>query len=420
MLPNGTLLVGAGIGLLGLAAYVQLAVAGRSLQATDMAALAVLWSIVFAVAPGLFLPLEQEMTRLVAARRAAGEPIGSVLFKGLGLAGVAVVILFAVAFAAQDPIADALFHGNNSLVWITCAALGAHAVAHTTRGVLAGLGRFGWYGSQLALDGVVRLAGTALVAGTASVEMFAWVIVLAPTLSVLATFAPIVRASAPGPQLPWAELSGRLGLLTAAAFLNQLMINVAVVNAQLLSPGDASIAVALLAAMVLVRIPVFMFGALHPTLLAGATTAVAQKDWPALRLLSRRAILAVTAMVAVIAMVLIPFGPRLSVWLFNAPADLTSADFLLLSVGVVAYLCSFVFGQITVALHRHGAQALCWVAGIVFLFAVNLLPLSVSLRVELGFAGGSLITAGLLAAVVYRSIPVSTKTVVLYPEVARQ
>ena len=55
-----------------------------------------------------------------------------------------------------------------------------------------------------------------------------------------------------------------------------------------------------------------------------------------------------------------------------------------------------------------------------FLFAVNLLPLSVSLRVELGFAGGSLITAGLLAAVVYRRMPASTKAVVLYPEVARQ
>jgi hypothetical protein len=125
-------------------------------------------------------------------------------------------------------------------------------------------------------------------------------------------------------------------------------------------------------------------------------------------------------MVALTAVVLIPFGPQLSVWLFKAPADLSSTDFLLLSIGVVAYLWSFVFGQITVALHRHGAQALCWVAGIVFLFAVNLLPLAVSLRVELGFAGGSLITAGLLAAVVYRGMPVGTKAMVLYPEVARQ
>ena len=109
--------------------------------------------------------------------------------------------------------------------------------------------------------------------------------------------------------------------------------------------------------MVLVRIPVFMFGALHPTLLAGATTAVAQEDWPALRVLSRRAILAVTAMVAAIAVVLIPFGPQLSVWLFNAPAELGSTDFVLLSIGVVAYLWSFVFGPdhawpCTVTAHR--------------------------------------------------------------------
>ena len=47
MLPPGTLTVGAGLLVLGAGYYAHLAVAGHSLTASGMAALSVLWSIVF-------------------------------------------------------------------------------------------------------------------------------------------------------------------------------------------------------------------------------------------------------------------------------------------------------------------------------------------------------------------------------------
>jgi len=419
-LPQGTLLVGSGIGLLGLAAYVQLAVAGHALAESDMASLAVLWSIVFAVAPGIFLPLEQELTRLVADRRAVGSPIRPVLNKGAVLVAGAMALLTAGAWAAQGPIAAVFFQGDRSLVWITCLSLGVHAALHATRGALAGLGRFGWYGSQLAIDGGLRLIGTLIVSSSESVAPYAWLLVIAPALSMLLTLGPVLRAGTPGARLPWAALSGRLGLLTTGAFLNQLMINMAVINAHLLSPDDTRVAVALLAAMVMVRAPVFLFGAMHASLLAGAAAAVARRDWDGVWAMVRRAIMAVSALVAGAAVVLVPAGPAMAAWLFNAPEVLGGFDFVLLSAGVGAYLWAFVFSQVLVAMHGHVAQAYCWLAGTAVLFAVCALPLAVSLRVELGFVSGAATTAVLLGMTLRRRTQTNQRLAVLIPEVARR
>ncbi len=430
LLPNGTLLVGSGIALLGIAAYVQLAVAGHDLPQDQMASLAVLWSIVFAVAPGLFLPLEQELTRLVADRRASDGPTRPVFTKALAVVCGAAVLFLIVALVAQGPIARVFFGGDRSLVWITCISLVVHAGAHASRGVLAGLGRFGWYGGQLAIDGTVRLIGTAFVAmlATADVAMYAWVLVVAPALSLALTMTPIVRSAAPGEPIAdpiaepitWPDLSRRLSLLTASAFLNQLMINIAVINAQLLSHGDSAISVALLSAMVMARVPVFLFGSIHAALLAGATTAVARRAWASLWLLVRRTLLVVTSLVALTSLILVPAGSILTGWLFNAPDVLNWGDFLLLGIGVAAYLWSFVFGQVVVALHRHGLQALCWAAGTAVLAGVSLLPLEVSLRVELGFVGGALTTAVLLGAVLRAETRARQQVPMLVPEVAHQ
>ena len=71
LLPTGTLQVGAGLMVFGGAAYVQLAVAGHSLSTRGMAAMSVLWSVVFLLGLGLFFPVEQELIRHVADRVAA-------------------------------------------------------------------------------------------------------------------------------------------------------------------------------------------------------------------------------------------------------------------------------------------------------------------------------------------------------------
>ena len=69
LLPSGTLMVGAGLAVLGAGSYAQLAIADHSTAPAGKAAMSVLWAIVFMLGIGLFFPVEQELIRLVAGRK---------------------------------------------------------------------------------------------------------------------------------------------------------------------------------------------------------------------------------------------------------------------------------------------------------------------------------------------------------------
>ena len=71
--PEGTYAVGLGLVISGIAAYVFQILAFRALPKAEYTALNGLWVIAFVLAPGFFLPLEQEVCRAIAHRRAQGE-----------------------------------------------------------------------------------------------------------------------------------------------------------------------------------------------------------------------------------------------------------------------------------------------------------------------------------------------------------
>lgn len=399
-LPRGTVTVGVGLGVLGLASYVHLAAAGHVLDDADMSSLSVLWSIVFAVGLGLFVPVEQEMARLVAAGRATRPGARLVLVRGAAFAGGAFGLLLAAIALLRRPIAERLFAGDVGLVWALVGALGALAIAHTTRGVFAGRGRFGWYSAQLGIDGGLRI-GLALAFFVGRLDSAVWfslILTLAPVASVLLTLPAVVAESrSAGPPATWGAFARGLGLLTASSLAAQLLVNVAVINARLLDPEDVAIAAALLAATVLVRIPLFVFASLQASLLPSLSQAIAEGDQAGFRRQLTRGLVAVTLLGGVGGVVTVALGPWLAVLLFDTPDVLGAGDFAWLAVGTLAYLWAMVLGQGVLAQGRHHQQTAAWVVGIVVLAAVTLLPGGVALRVELGYAAGSAAVAALLA-----------------------
>ena len=68
--PEGSATIGLWLIVAGVTAYLFLAISGRALGSNRYSALAVLWVLAFTAAPGFFQPLEQEIARAVAARRA--------------------------------------------------------------------------------------------------------------------------------------------------------------------------------------------------------------------------------------------------------------------------------------------------------------------------------------------------------------
>ena len=72
-LPEGTLAVGAGLIISGLATYGFCRITGRVLGEDAFAPVGLLWFLTFILAPGFFLPVEQEVGRALAHRRALGQ-----------------------------------------------------------------------------------------------------------------------------------------------------------------------------------------------------------------------------------------------------------------------------------------------------------------------------------------------------------
>jgi O-antigen/teichoic acid export membrane protein len=399
LIPPGTIAVGAGLGLLGLASYVHLAVAGHSLTEADYNSLSVLWSIVFTLGIGVFLPIEQEVARVVAARHSQGLPPGPVLARGVAVATAVLAALVLAITAGRHLIADKLFDGDGTMVTVLVGALAAMAVAYTTRGVLSGLQLFPWYGTQLGIDGGLRIVMVALLglAGVTSPIWYGVVLVVAPLASVLLTLPPVLRAVGGGAPVAWATLLRGLGLLTASSLLSQVVVNVGVINLQLLAPSDTAAAGALLSALVLVRIPLFVFGSMQASLLPGLATTATTGDRAGFYGLLRRAVGIVTALGLTGAVGAVLLGPWLVGVLFDAPGVLGHGDFAWLAAATLAYLWAMVLGQALLALDRHRAQALAWTVGVAALIIVTLLPAPVILRVELAYTIGSVIVAATMA-----------------------
>ena len=116
LLPPGTVSVGAGLIVLGAGMYVHLAVAGHSLTASGMAAVSVLWSLVFLLGLGVFLPVEQELIRLVAARTAVGEGVTGAVRRICALSAVILAVIAVPLAVAAVPLARLLFGGDTAMV----------------------------------------------------------------------------------------------------------------------------------------------------------------------------------------------------------------------------------------------------------------------------------------------------------------
>ncbi|WP_329099571.1 lipopolysaccharide biosynthesis protein [Streptomyces sp. NBC_01439] len=407
-LPPGTAMVAGGTAVLGAASYIHLAVAGHSLSEADKAGVSVLWTLVMSVGIGLFFPIEQELTRIVAARVVRGEGSAPVLRKaGLLTGGVLGAVLGVLAVFAR-PIADRLFHGDLQMVAVLGGAFAGMALCYLTRGILAGVGRFTAYGSQLAVDGGLRivLAFACAAAGLHSALAFSLILVVAPFVALLVTLAPTLRAARPGGVFPTRELARGLGPLTASTLLAQVVVNAAVMSTQLLEPTRIALISALLSALVLARVPLFVFGSLQASLLSGLSTVVAAGDHQGFARMLRKACVVVLGLGAVGGVPAVVLGPWLIEVLFRAtPGQLGHVDFVWFSIGTTCYMLAMVLGQAQMVLHKHRAQLACWAFGTAVLLGITLVPGDIALRVGLAYAVGSLATAGAMLLTLRGAVP---------------
>ncbi|MER7579468.1 hypothetical protein [Kitasatospora sp. NPDC097691] len=398
-LPPGLLAVGVGTVTLGVASYAHLAVAGHALDRESLAEVSVLWTMAMSFALGLFFPVEQELTRVIAARAARDEGAAPVLRKAAVLTGGLLLAVLAGLGVFSRQLADVFFHGDRSLVVALAAAFVGPAACYLTRGVLAGLGHFGAYGLQLGLDGVLRIVFSVglLVAGVHSALAYSLILAVSPVLAMLVSLPRTLRIALPGPTIGWRELCSGLGMLTVSFLLAQFVANAAVLSIQVLAPSQAVLVGAFTGAMVLSRVPLFVFGALQASLMSGLSTAVATGDRVGFRKLLTKTCGMVAALGVLGGVPAVVLGPWVIHVAFNADRHaLGPVDFLWLSVGTLAYLLATVVGQAVIARGHHRRQLLGWALGTATLLLVTCLPGAPATRVEAAYTVGPLVVLAVM------------------------
>ena len=163
-LPEGTLAVGAGLIVSGLAIYGFFAITGRVLSDEQFAPVSQVWFATFILAPGFFLPLEQEVGRALAHRRALGQGAMPVVKRAVVLAIGLAILVDLVLLALSPFLIDEFFSGKWGLVPALLLGFTAFGAMHFVRGLLSGTGRFGAYGTVIGTDGLVRFTACAALA----------------------------------------------------------------------------------------------------------------------------------------------------------------------------------------------------------------------------------------------------------------
>jgi O-antigen/teichoic acid export membrane protein len=390
-LPTGTAAVGVGLIVAGLSAYGFLFFADKALSKAEYSPLGALWSMVFLIGPGLFLPLEQEISRALAERRArhqGGLPVvrrAATIGAGLFL-GVTVLLIVSARWTVEHPFDDQVL----LLVGLALGLAGAMG-GHITRGCLSGTGRFNGYSAYLGFDGFLRVlaAVVLLLVGVNTAGPFGVAVGMAGIIAVPIALSVQRPDLEEGPEASFSEVGSALGMLLIASLCAFALMNIGPVIVKLLaSDAQAEAAGRFVNGVVIARIPLFLFQAVQASLLPKLSALAHSGHLGDFRSGLKRLLVAVAGLAVVGTIVGAVLGPFVVEIMFPT-ADLGARTMGLLAAGAGLYMLAMACAQAVIALGGHGDQAIGWAAGLTALFVTVALGDDLFLRVELGLLVGS-------------------------------
>lgn len=399
-LPEGTLPVGLALLVAGLATYAffrigTLALGGKE----EFAPIVALWFATFSLAPGFFLPLEQELGRAVSHRRAnalGGLPVVKrVVALGAAITGA---VLLAILIASPL-ITSSYFDGDWWMLAALATAFVAYAPAHLARGICSGSGRFRAYAVVMGSDGVVRIAACLLLAGVGitSPAPYAFAVALAPLVAVVAVRSRGHLRTEAGPDSTWGEVTQNLGWLLIGTLCAAALLNAGPVAANLLSgdsPAEKEAIVRFGYGVLLARIPLFLFQAVQAALLPRLSGLAARREFDEFRLGLRRLMQLVIVVGVVGTGGAFLIGPFVIEKVYDA--ELSGRTLAMLALSSAIYMAGLATAQAVIALRGHALVAVGWsIAVVTFVVATWLSSDLLFRRIEIGLVASS--AASLLA-----------------------
>jgi len=382
--------VGVGLGLSGLATYLFFAITSRTLDPASYAAVGVLWSLLFAVGNGVMQPLEQEVARAVADRRARGVGAGPVIRRAITIGAGFTVILVVLGYASQSFLLDRLLDGRDALVAAFLVGLAGFCAGHLVRGTLSSHGRFGAYALFFATDGVARvaIAGVLAVLAVAAAGAYGAVLAVAPFIGVAVALAGQRGMLVDGPPAAWGELTRALGWLLMGTVSLALVVQGGTIAVQLLAAStDEAAAGVFLNGLQIARIPLFLFQAVLASLLPRLSRLAGSGDLVHFTHSLRRLIRLIVVVGAIGVVIAVVAGPVVVGAVFGSAEVLGATDMGLLAATFVIIMVAICCDQALIALNGHRFMATGWALALA-VFVVTTMATggfdSVFLRVEMG------------------------------------
>ena len=408
--PEGTFAVGIGLAVTGITTYAFFVACARGLSEKDYAAvIGGLWPLVFVVAPGCFLPLEQEVGRALAHRRSQNIGGGPVVRRAAiaALWGTGGLLLLTAIFSGV--LRQNLFKGVAGLVICFAIALITYAAQHLTRGTLSGNGRFGPYGVILGAEGCIRLLPAAILwfAGVTDPVAYGLCLAIPPVLASALSLRGQHGLIKPGPQSPWSELSTNLGYLLSGSVLAQSLSYAPILIATVLATSSQHAEVAaFVSGFFLARVPIILFQAVQAALLPKLARLAGAGEHEDFKNGLRKLVLIVIGVGVIGVVGALVLGPW-AVQLFFGK-NISGGELAMLAAGSGAFILALTLAQALIALMGHAKATVSWAIGIavgaIALVAMSAAGVELFLRVELAFLFACLGCAAVMAVLLVRQL----------------
>ncbi len=387
-LPRGTLVVGASLVIAGMATFVFFKVGEWALGSKEgFAPLASMWFALFALAPGFFLPLEQELSRSISERREMGIGARPVVIRVAQIGAIITASVIAVLALAGPYITNHYFDGDVRMTIALIVAFASYAPSLIARGVTAGMGRFGAYAIVISSDGVVRVLVCVLLAGLGRVDVatLGFAVAVSPLIPFTLVGLKGKLNTEPGPPARLTDVSHHLGWLVVGSVSSAALINSGPVLTNLLSgPDERALITVFGQGLLIARVPLFLFQAVQATLLPGLSRLATAQDFDGFR----RHFWSLMTWVVGIAIGGTVAGYVIGPWVVDLvyAASIGHRDVALLALGSGVVTTAIATSQAVIAVRGHAWVAAGWVSALVMLgFGTWWSSSDLFLRIEIGF-----------------------------------
>ncbi|NUP53493.1 MAG: hypothetical protein HOW97_40160, partial [Catenulispora sp.] len=400
LLWSPTVAMSGSLVMVAVAGYAFLSLAGHLPDNRDKAAMASFYVVVNTVGQGIFIGLEQEVSRSVSHARATGADVGPVVRRSFRQAGVLSATCLLLIAAISPLLVAGPLHGAWPLIGAVFLGTCTATLSYITRGLLGGTQQFGAYALTLLAEGGSRLVPCLALAVLGAGSMLTYSYVYAVGLLFAASVGfwklrPFLREALgesgttagdgaggtgrDGAAVPAATsgaarwVSASLLFLVGAGLLSQLVSNLPALAASARLSHASATAAAFVQAVSLTRIPVLLTGPVTALLLPRLTSAGARGAIHQVRATVLAGVAAMLGLGAATALGLAVLGPWVLSAFFNAH-DISALSLAVMGVGTGGLMAVGVLQPALVGLGRQRLVPIAWGAGAAAMTAAVVWP----------------------------------------------